>query len=140
MPQYLRRSRIEWGVERCYAVRAVDVIDGAERRERREPGALRHAAPTPFRPRRPPASTGPSEGAISLIWDAGKETDVAGYIVLRGDRRRGKPDAAHADADPGDRRSPTRCRPARVTHTPFRRSTRRATSARRRRANEETAR
>jgi hypothetical protein len=77
--------RIEWGVERCYLVRAVDIVDGLSIESEASPPAC--VSPRDTFPPAPPSGleTGPSEGAISLVWDAGKELDLAGYVVLRGD-------------------------------------------------------
>jgi hypothetical protein len=77
--------RIEWGVERCYLVRAVEVVEGLSVESEASPPAC--VTPRDTFPPAPPVGleTGPSEGAISLVWDAGKEPDLAGYVVLRGD-------------------------------------------------------
>ena len=77
-------KRLEWGVERCYTVRAVWTFG--------ESSVESDAAPprctTPRDTFAPAAPTGltsiPSEGAITLIWNPNPEGDVAGYIVLRG--------------------------------------------------------
>jgi len=83
MPQYMDAS-VEWGVERCYRLRAVEVAEALVLES--EPGPSACVTPRDTFPPAPPVAleTGPSEGAISLVWDAGKEKDVAGYIVLRG--------------------------------------------------------
>jgi hypothetical protein len=74
---------MEWGVARCYTVRAVRTIDslmveGDAAPERCETPADRFA---------PAAPTGltavASEGTINLIWDPNGEPDLAGYLVLR---------------------------------------------------------
>jgi predicted small lipoprotein YifL len=81
--------RIEWGVERCYLVRAVEVVEGLSIESEASPPAC--VTPRDTFPPAPPSGleTGPSEGAISLVWDAGKELDLAGYVVLRGDSSAG---------------------------------------------------
>lgn len=78
--------RIEWGAERCYAVRVVHRYP--------EAGTLESDASAPtcvtlsdvFAP---PAPTGlqsiGSEGAIVLIWNPVTAPDLAGYVVLRGE-------------------------------------------------------
>jgi hypothetical protein len=77
-------ERIEWGVERCYAVRVVQRIERL--------AALSDASPTvcvnpadKFPPASPSGLTAlPTAGAINLIWDPNKEKDLAGYLILRG--------------------------------------------------------
>jgi hypothetical protein len=76
--------RVEWGIERCYVVRAVDT--------RANLSVLSEASDTAcvtlkdtFAPATPAGLIAiPGEGAISLIWDPNKEKDLAGYRVLRG--------------------------------------------------------
>jgi hypothetical protein len=76
--------RLELGVERCYTVRTVATV-GALSVESApaEPVCVK---PTDVFPPAAPASLAAvaSEGAISLIWDANREPDVAGYLVFRG--------------------------------------------------------
>jgi len=78
-------ARVEFGVERCYLVRAVVVSTGASL----ESGAAGPQCITPrdvFPPPAPANLTAVSgPGAVSLIWDAVEAADLAGYIVLRGD-------------------------------------------------------
>ena len=75
----------EWGRERCFAVRTVRrygrvSIESAE--------AAQHCV-TPIDTFPPAAPTGlravASPGSMSLIWSANRETDLAGYVVLRGE-------------------------------------------------------
>jgi len=76
-------SRITWGAERCYAVRAVETIGtlGVESDER-APACV--TLKDTFPPAPPKGLRGvASEGAISLIWDPSSEKDLAGYLVLR---------------------------------------------------------
>ena len=73
-----------FGVERCYVLRAVE----ARPNGRVEGASSPLACITPidtFPPRAPRslAAVG-SEGAINLIWEPGAESDLGGYIVLRG--------------------------------------------------------
>ncbi|MEQ1573720.1 MAG: hypothetical protein ABL993_05685 [Vicinamibacterales bacterium] len=75
---------VEFGRERCFSVRAVR---GAAR-------AITEGAPSPLHcvtpvDRFPPAAPSrltavPAEGSVSLIWEANVESDLAGYLVLRG--------------------------------------------------------
>ncbi|MCX6549728.1 MAG: hypothetical protein NTY02_01770 [Acidobacteria bacterium] len=77
-------EKFEFGTERCYAVRRV-VAQGPVSIE---------SAPTPrvcvtpvdtFAPAAPVAlSAVAGEGAVSLIWEGVSATDLAGYVVLRG--------------------------------------------------------
>jgi hypothetical protein len=78
-------KRIEWGVTRCYTVRAVREVDhlaveGDAALERCETPADR------FPPAAPTGLTAvASEGTINLIWNPNAESDLAGYVVLRAD-------------------------------------------------------
>lgn len=77
-------SRITWGVTRCYAVRAVETIDGLSVESDQRPATCVTLADT-FPPGAPKGLSGvASEGAISLIWEPNSEKDLAGYLVLRG--------------------------------------------------------
>lgn len=74
----------QYGVERCFIVRAVDTIAGAVTLgPPSEPGCVT-ATDTfpPAPPQRLAAIAG--VGVINLIWEANAEPDLAGYIVLRG--------------------------------------------------------
>jgi chitin-binding protein len=74
---------VTFGVERCFAVRAVDVIGGVVVRGPASPAACAEIADTfaPAPPRDLVAIAVP--GAISLIWEPSDSPDVAGYLVLR---------------------------------------------------------
>jgi hypothetical protein len=76
-------ARIAWGVERCYTVRAVWTY--GELSLESDAAPPRCTTPTDTFPPAAPAGLTPipSEGAITLIWNPNKESDVAGYIVLR---------------------------------------------------------
>jgi hypothetical protein len=75
--------RVEFGTERCYVVRRVEMVG---------PIAI-ESAPSPpacvtpidkFPPAAPKAVTSVASGtAVSLIWDANAEADLAGYLILR---------------------------------------------------------
>lgn len=77
-------TQIEWGAERCYAVRSVEVRDGLSA----ESGASASACVKFTDTFAPAAPTGliavPSDAAINLTWDANTEKDLSGYMVLRG--------------------------------------------------------
>lgn len=77
-------KRVVWGVARCYGVRAVESIGPLSV----ESAAAPSACTTPVDTFPPAAPTGltavASEGAISLIWQANAERDLAGYLVFRG--------------------------------------------------------
>jgi hypothetical protein len=76
-------KRVEWGVERCYTVRTVHTIDELSVESEPAPPACVTLTDT-FAPAPPRGLVAvASEGAISLIWDANGENDLAGYIVLR---------------------------------------------------------
>jgi hypothetical protein len=81
-PQFVDQ-RIEWGAERCYTVRSVETADGLSVESDASPPTCVTLTDT-FPPAAPTGlqAVG-SEGAISLIWDANNEHDLAGYLVLR---------------------------------------------------------
>jgi hypothetical protein len=81
----LRLAGVTFDVERCFAVRAVDTLEGsAVRGPRSEPACVTPVDTfPPAAPRSLQAVAG--AGAISLIWEPGAERDLAGYIVLRGE-------------------------------------------------------
>jgi len=75
--------RIAWGEKRCYAVRAVQTIEGMSVEGAESEASCVTLADT-FPPKAPEGLQAvPSDGAINLIWDANREKDVRGYIVLR---------------------------------------------------------
>jgi hypothetical protein len=77
-------ARVEWGAERCYGVRAVDLTGGLSvESDAREPRCIKLVDTFPPAPPKDLKAVS-TEGVISLIWDANAETDLAGYIILRG--------------------------------------------------------
>ena len=77
-------KRVEFGVERCYAVVTLDVVSELEIRSA-------FSAPTcvtfldTFAPAAPTGLNAVgSEGAVSLSWEPNEEEDLVGYLVLRG--------------------------------------------------------
>lgn len=73
----------EWEQERCYEVRAVATIESVRIESAASPARCVTPRDT-FAPARPDGLVGVgSEGAVSLIWTANAEADLAGYLVLR---------------------------------------------------------
>lgn len=73
-----------WGERHCYAVRSFVTIDDASL-EGNESAPVCVTLTDTFAPAAPQGLQAvPSEAAISLIWDANAESDIRGYIVLRG--------------------------------------------------------
>ena len=76
-------SAVVWDEERCYEVRSGLTLEGV----RIESPASPTRCVTPhdtFAPAKPDGLVSvASEGAISLIWSANREADLAGYLVLR---------------------------------------------------------
>jgi hypothetical protein len=79
------RAGIEFGKEECFVVRSVMAARGTTI----ESAPSERACTTPSDTFPPAAPKGlqaiAAAGAISLIWDANTESDVGGYIVLRGE-------------------------------------------------------
>jgi hypothetical protein len=76
-------SRIAWGAERCYTVRAVHSIGPLSVESGPAPPVCEKLTDT-FPPAAPKGLVAvASEGAINLIWDSSTEKDLAGYLVLR---------------------------------------------------------
>jgi hypothetical protein len=77
------QSGITLGAERCFQVRAVDIVDGVHVRGPASPTACAPFADTfaPAAPRELLAVAVP--GGVNLIWEPSASADVAGYVVLR---------------------------------------------------------
>jgi hypothetical protein len=75
--------RVEFGTERCYVVRRVEMIGGVAI----ESAPSSPACITPadkFAPSAPKSLVSvATTTSVNLIWDANTESDVAGYLVLR---------------------------------------------------------
>ena len=79
-----RDSRIEWGRTRCYTVRTVEIVEGLTIESDASPPQCTMLKDT-FPPAAPKGlRTVATERAISLIWEPNRETDLAGYLILRG--------------------------------------------------------
>jgi hypothetical protein len=77
-------NRMTWNEERCYAVRAVETLNGLSIESEAAFTACETLVDT-FAPAAPKGLDAvPGDGAISLIWEPNAEKDLAGYIVLRG--------------------------------------------------------
>jgi predicted small lipoprotein YifL len=78
-----RDAKVEFGAVRCYVIRTVVTVGSAVESE---PSPAVCISPTDTFPPKAPSALAAvaSQGAISLIWDANTEPDLAGYIVLRG--------------------------------------------------------
>ena len=79
------QSGITLGGERCFYVRAVDIIDGIHVRGPASPVECASFADTfpPSAPRELVAVAVP--GGVNLLWEPSDAKDVAGYLVLRGE-------------------------------------------------------
>ena len=96
--------RVEFGTERCYIVRRVQMA-GAIPIES-APSSPACVTPADTFPPTPPKSLAliAAANGVSLIWEANAETDLGGYLVLRGEA-------------PGDTLSPLT--PAPISDTSF---------------------
>jgi hypothetical protein len=76
---------VAFGAERCFEVRPVDRVFGSVVIGPASPRTCVTAADTfpPAAPKNLAAIAG--AGVINLIWDPNTESDLAGYIVLRGE-------------------------------------------------------
>jgi len=76
-------TRMDWGTRRCYIVRAVAVV-AAHAVESEPSGPVCELLVDTFPPAAPKGLNAvATQGAINLIWDAGTEADLAGYVVWR---------------------------------------------------------
>ena len=76
---------VTFGVERCFEVRPVDQVFGATVIGPASPRTCVTPKDTSRRRRRRSLAAIAGAGVINLIWDANTESDLAGYIVLRGE-------------------------------------------------------
>jgi hypothetical protein len=85
--------RVEFGVERCYVVRRVEMVGSIEIES--APSAPACVKPVDTFPPAPPKSLQHIAAAngVTLLWEANTEADLGGYVVLRGEA-------------PGDKLSP----------------------------------
>ncbi len=78
------RPGVTWGTEECFVLRAVEKSGAAFIESAASPPVCVTPRDT-FPPAAPKAlSLVAGPGTINLSWDAGAETDLAGYLVLRG--------------------------------------------------------
>ena len=79
------QGNITLGLERCFTIRAVDIVDGVHVRGPASPVACASFADTfaPSAPRELVAVAVP--GGVNLIWEPSDAKDLGGYIVLRGE-------------------------------------------------------
>lgn len=76
-------SRIEWGAERCYVIRSVEMIDKLPLESEASPPTCVTLVDT-FPPAAPDGLTVvAAEGAMNLIWNPNQEADLAGYLLWR---------------------------------------------------------
>jgi len=76
-------TRMDWGTERCYLVRAVETIARVPIESDASGPACRMLVDT-FPPAAPKGLNAvATEGAINLIWEANTEPDLAGYFIWR---------------------------------------------------------
>ena len=73
-PRYVD-SRMTWGATRCYAVRTVETVGGADGRERGAAAGVRRRSSTRFRRRRRKGCRPwPARASINLIWEPNTES------------------------------------------------------------------
>jgi hypothetical protein len=78
-------SRVEFGIERCYVVRRVEMASAIALESPASPVTCVTMLDT-FAPAAPKTLQSVASGdAVNLIWEANGEADLAGYEVLRGE-------------------------------------------------------
>ena len=78
-------SRVEFGTERCYVVRRVEMASAVALESPPSPVTCVNMVDT-FAPAAPKTLQSVASGdAVNLIWEANGEADLAGYEVLRGE-------------------------------------------------------
>jgi hypothetical protein len=83
-------TQADLGVERCFFIRPVDILNGLHVRGAASPSAC-ITLDDKFAPAAPKSLAAvASARAISLIWQPNEEEDLAGYLVLRADTPGGK--------------------------------------------------
>jgi hypothetical protein len=89
VPEF-KQPQVEFGVRRCYVVRAVRTAGIVSIESEPSPPACITPVDTfpPEAPRQLVHSV--SENSVSLIWEPNTDKDLAGYLVLRGDTNSGK--------------------------------------------------
>jgi hypothetical protein len=81
----LIQADITLGTERCFVVRPVDIVSGIHVRGPASPMFCASFADT-FAPAPPSGLESiATAGMISLLWEGSESTDLAGYLVLRGE-------------------------------------------------------
>jgi hypothetical protein len=76
-------TRVEWGAERCYVVRAIEAVGNLTIESEASPKTCVTLTDT-FPPKTPTGLQAiASEGAVNLIWEANDEADLGGYVVSR---------------------------------------------------------
>ena len=76
-------KRIEWGAKRCYVIRRVELVENMPLESEASPSTCVTLADT-FAPAAPDGLTiVATEGAMNLIWNPNKETDLDGYLLFR---------------------------------------------------------
>jgi fibronectin type 3 domain-containing protein len=80
---------VEYGKEACFIVRAVQTLENVAIES--EPSAPACLTPIDKFPPAPPKGLRAvaEDGAVNLVWEASSESDLAGYVVLRGEGENG---------------------------------------------------
>lgn len=77
--------RLQFGIERCYVVRRVEMVGAIAIESAPSPPVC--VTPVDTFPPAPPKTlvSVASDAAVSLIWEPNTESDLGGYVVLRGE-------------------------------------------------------